>query len=70
MYECSVLPPYDLDVSNTLGVLQVQGLSILETTLSILADDVSATVHPNSVPPAKPFVSTTWTLLHKVIRSS
>ena len=48
---------------NTLGFLQVEGLAILETTLSILADEMSATVHPNPVPPAMPFVSTTvtWT---------
>ena len=54
---------------NTLGFLQVEGLAILETTLSILADEMSATVHPNPVPPAMPFVSTTRTWLNKVIWS-
>ena len=46
---------------NTLGFSQVQGLPILGTTLSILADEVWATVHPNPVPPAMLFVSTPWT---------
>ena len=47
--------------------VQVQGLPILETTLSFLANDVLATVHPNPMPSAKPLVSTTWTWLHKMI---